>query len=86
MKNDKILFELLNDKHDIQDNLWGKTIFSDPEIKKNFLINSTLKSKKKDLVSNLIILLGYFAFLMYIILSFFRIIHLIIWIIFFFSH
>ena len=79
MNIEKNLLDILTLKLNIQDGIFQKTKFSDQEIESKYQKNINSSFFKKEIVSNLIIFLGYMACITYIITAFYKLLPIIIW-------
>lgn len=76
MKSEVILEKFLNIDYEIQNKTFTKTKFKDPDLERKFQHIIFLQNKNS-LVQNLIVVLGYLATFLYILLAFYRIVFLI---------
>ena len=78
MNSEKILSNILNLNCEITNNFFKKTQFTNSIYEEHFQEESYLSSKNRDLISNLLILLGYIATLIYIFVAFLQTIYIIV--------
>ena len=78
MNSEKTMENFLNLKYEIENNVFSKTIFKNKEVEEKFQIHSANDSTLKSLVSNLLVVLGYFATFLYIVFAYYRLIFLLI--------
>jgi len=77
MESEKILKNILRINFNINDQFLIKTAFDDPVLEEKFQENLYSTTYKKNLVSNLVIFLGYIATLIYILIAFNKTIYII---------
>ncbi len=79
MNTERLLTDLLNLKFDFETNYLKKTVFLNKTLESLFQKNIEENSFKTNLVSNFIIISGFLTSLMFILVSYYKLIHLLVW-------